>query len=112
MTGVQTCALPICDLVRADLARTVLCDADLSGVDVMGTRFFYGLPETATPRTRSDIPNYETGEFTGAVVEGVNLTNVQRLSEAQRCYLCAWGGSKTRATLPGRCRDIPNRLGR
>ena len=101
-----------CDLVRADLARTVLCDADLSGADVMGTRFFYGSPETATPRTRSDIPNYETGEFTGAVVEGINLSNVQRLSETQRCYLCAWGGSKTRATLPGRCRDIPNRLGR
>ncbi|MBX2865297.1 MAG: pentapeptide repeat-containing protein [Leptolyngbyaceae cyanobacterium MAG.088] len=101
-----------CALVRTDFTRTVLCDADLSGADLMGTRFFYGAPDVATPRTRNDIPSYETGEFTGAVVEGVDLSNVQRLSEDQRCYLCAWGGSKTRATIPGGCRDIPNRLGR
>ncbi len=101
-----------CNLVRADFTRTVLCDADLSGTDLMGTRFFYGSPNIATPRTRNDVPNYETGEFTGAVVEGVDLSNVQRLSEDQRCYLCAWGGSKTRATIPGGCHDIPNRLGR
>ena len=101
-----------CDLVRTDFARAVLCDADLTGADVMGARFFYGAPAAATPRTRSDKPDYETGEFTGAVVEGMDLSNVQRLSESQRCYLCTWGGSKTRATIPGGCRDIPNRLGR
>ncbi|MDV3349063.1 pentapeptide repeat-containing protein [Leptothoe sp. LEGE 181152] len=101
-----------CELVRTDLTRTVLCDADLSGADLMGTRFFHGPPETATPRTRNDTPNYETGEFTGAVVEGMDLSNAQRLSETQRCYLCTWSGSKTRATIPGGCRDIPNRLGR
>ncbi|MEA5464027.1 pentapeptide repeat-containing protein [Leptothoe sp. PORK10 BA2] len=101
-----------CALVRTDFARAVLCDTNLSGADVMGARFFYGVPDIATPRTRSDPPNYETGEFTGAVVEGMDLTNVQRLSESQRCYLCTWGGSKTRATIPGGCRDIPNRLGR
>ncbi|MEL6231579.1 MAG: pentapeptide repeat-containing protein [Cyanobacteria bacterium J06627_3] len=101
-----------CDLVRTDFARAVLCDADLSGADVMGARFFYGAPEVATPRTRSDKPDYETGEFTGAVVEGIDLSDIQRLSESQRCYLCTWGGSKTRATIPGGCRDIPNRLGR
>ena len=101
-----------CNLVRTDLARAVLCDADLSGTDVMGARFFYGPPETATPRTRNDVPNYETGEFTGAVVEAADLSNIQRLSAAQRCYLCQWGGSKTRATIPGGCHDIPNRLGR
>lgn len=101
-----------CNLVRTDLARTILCDADLSGADLMGARFFYGSPETATPRTRNDSPNYETGEFTGAVVEGMDLSSVQRLSEAQRCYLCTWGGSRTRATIPGGCRDLPNRLGR
>lgn len=101
-----------CALVRTDFARAVLCDANLSGADVMGARFFHGTPDTSTPRTRSDQPNYETGEFTGAVVEGMDLSNVQRLSESQRCYLCTWGGSKTRATIPGGCRDIPNRLGR
>ncbi|MGB3296947.1 MAG: pentapeptide repeat-containing protein [Phormidesmis sp.] len=101
-----------CDLVRTNFARAILCDANLTNADVMGMRFFYGPLETATPRTRQDTPDYTTGEFTGAVVEGMDLTNVQRLSEAQRYYCCAWGGSKTRETVPGGCEGIPNRLGR
>ncbi len=101
-----------CDLVRTNFARAILCDANLTNSDVMGVRFFYGDLETATPRTRQDRPDYATGEFTGAVVEGVDLTNVQRLSEVQRCYCCAWGGSRTRATVPGGCEGVPNRLGR
>lgn len=101
-----------CDLVRTNFARAILCDANLTNIDIMGVRFFYGDLETATPRTRQDRPNYASGEFTGAVVEGVDLTNVQRLSEIQRCYCCAWGGSKTRGTIPGGCEGVPNRLGR
>ncbi|MGC1309895.1 MAG: pentapeptide repeat-containing protein [Phormidesmis sp.] len=101
-----------CDLVRTNLARAILCDANFTNTDIMGVRFFYGKLETATPRTRQDPPNYTTGEFTGAVVEGADFTNAQRLSEVQRCYCCAWGGSKTRATIPGGCDDIPNQLGR
>ncbi len=101
-----------CDLVRTNFARAILCDANLTNTDIMGVRFFYGDLETATPRTRQDRPNYASGEFTGAVVEGVDLTNVQRLSEIQRCYCCAWGGSKTRGTVPGGCEGVPNRLGR
>ena len=101
-----------CDLVRTNLARAILCDANLTNADIMGTKLFYGNLETASPRTRQDLPNFTTGEFTGAVIEGADLSNVQRLSEAQRCYCCEWGGSKTRATIPGGCEDIPNRLGR
>lgn len=101
-----------CDLVKTNLSRTILYEADLSNADLMGTVLFYGSPQTATPRTREDIPNYETGEFTGAVIEDANLTNVQRLSEEQRYYCCAWGGSATRTTVPGGCEDIPNRLGK
>ncbi len=101
-----------CDLVRTNFSRAILCDANFTNADVMGVRLFYGDLETATPRTRQDLPNYETGEFTGAVVEGADFTNAQRLSETQRCYCCAWGGSKTRSTLPGGCDGIPNRLGR
>ncbi|MEL6158821.1 MAG: pentapeptide repeat-containing protein [Cyanobacteria bacterium J06627_32] len=101
-----------CDLVRTNFARAILCDANLTNTDIMGVRFFYGALETATPRTRQDTPNYTTGEFTGTVVEGADFTNVQRLSEVQRCYCCAWGGSKTRATIPGGCEGIPNQLGR
>lgn len=101
-----------CDLVRTNLARAILCDANFTNTDIMGVRFFYGDLPTATPRTRQDSPNYTTGEFTGAVVEGADFTNVQRLSEVQRSYCCTWGGSKTRATIPGGCEGFPNRLGR
>ncbi len=101
-----------CDLVRTNFARAILCDANLANTDIMGVRLFYGDLETATPRTRQDKPSYVTGEFTGAVIEGADLTNAQRMSEIQRCYCCAWGGSKTRATIPGGCEGIPNRLGR
>jgi uncharacterized protein YjbI with pentapeptide repeats len=100
------------DLVKANLSRAILYQADLSGTDVMGARFFYGEAQTATPRTRTGQPNYQTGEQTGAVIEGVNLAGVQRLSAEQRYYCCAWGGSATRSTVPGGCGDIPNLLGR
>jgi hypothetical protein len=46
------------------------------------------------------------------VVENADLTGVQNLSAAQRYYCCAFGGEKTRKTIPGGCQDIPNLLGR
>ena len=101
-----------CDLVKANFARTILYGTTLAGSDMMGSRLFYGSVETATPRTREDLPNYKTGEFTGAVIENADFTGVQRLSEEQHYYCCAWGGSATRATIPGGCEGIPNRLGR
>ena len=101
-----------CDLVRTNLARAILCDANLTNADIMGAQLFYGNLDTASPRTRKDQPNFNTGEFTGAVIEGADLSNVQRLSEEQRRYCCEWGGSKTRGTIPSGCEDIPNRLGR
>ena len=101
-----------CDLVRTNFSRAILCDADLTNTDMMGVRLFYGTLETATPRTRQDQPDYRTGKFTGAVVEGADFTNTQRLSEAQRYYCCEWGGSKTRGSIPGGCEGITNRLGR
>lgn len=101
-----------CDLVKTNLARTILCNAVLAGSDMMGVRLFYGPVTTASPRTRADIPDYATGAHTGAVVEGADFTGVQRLSEEQRYYCCAWGGSATRATIPGGCEGIPNRLER
>lgn len=101
-----------CDLVKTNLARTILCSAILAGSDMMGVRLFYGSVMTASPRTRADIPDYTTGAHTGAVVEGADFTGVQRLSEEQRYYCCAWGGSATRATVPGGCEGIPNLVGR
>ncbi|MBE9200740.1 MULTISPECIES: pentapeptide repeat-containing protein [unclassified Nodularia (in: cyanobacteria)] len=101
-----------CDLVKANLARTILYSANLTGADLNGTRFFYGSLATASPRSRDEPPNYQTGEHTGAVVENADFTNVQRLPEMTRHYCCAWGGEKTRATIPGGCEGIPNKLGR
>lgn len=101
-----------CDLVHANFARSILFEANLSGADLKGTKFFYGRLETASPRSRSLIPDFQTGAYTGAVVENADFTNVHRLSEEQRYYCCAWGGEKTRATIAGGCADIPNLLGR
>lgn len=101
-----------CDLVKANLSRAVLYDAQLVGADFKGTRLFYSSAETATPRSRKDFPNYKTGERTGAVVEDADFTDIQQMSESVRYYCCAWGGEKTRATIPGGCEGIPNKLGR
>lgn len=101
-----------CDLVRANLARTILYEANLAGSDMRGVRLFYGSVETASPRSRTTIPDYTTGAYTGAVVENVNFTGVQRMDEQQRRYCCYWCGEKSRRTIPGGCEGIPNKLGR
>lgn len=101
-----------CDFARANLSRTILYEANLKQADLKGTRLFYGALETASPRSRTISPNYQTGAHTGTVVENANLLGVQNLSEEQRYYCCAWGGEKTRSTIPGGCEGIPNRLGR
>jgi uncharacterized protein YjbI with pentapeptide repeats len=99
-----------CDLVKANLSRSVLYEANLAGAELKATRFFYGAAETASPRSRTECPNYRTGAYTGAVVENADFTAVQDLSEEQRYYCCAWGGEGTRATIPGGCEGIPNKL--
>ncbi|AFZ00122.1 pentapeptide repeat-containing protein [Calothrix sp. PCC 6303] len=101
-----------CDLVKAILSRSILYNSDLSNTDLNGTCFFFGSAETASPRSRTKPPNYQTGEHTGAVVEDVDFSNAQRMSESSRYYCCAWGGEKTRGTIPGGCEGIPNKLGK
>lgn len=101
-----------CDMVGANLARTILYEANLSGADLKGVRLFYGSVETASPRSRTRRPNYETGTYAGAVVENVNFTGVLRMDEEQRQYCCAWCGERSRRTIPGGCDGIPNKLGR
>ncbi|MDA0269324.1 MAG: pentapeptide repeat-containing protein [Cyanobacteria bacterium] len=101
-----------CDLVKANLTRTILYYANLSGADLMGAELFQGSVETASPRSHTESPDYQTGTYTGAVVEGADFSNVQRLSESQRQYCCRWGGETTRKTIPGGCKDTPNCLGR
>lgn len=101
-----------CDLVKSNLSRTILYGANLSGADLKGTRLFFGSIDTACPRSRTDFPDYRTGAFTGAVLEEADFSDVKNLSDEQRHYSCAWGGNRTRSTIPGGCDGIPNRLGR
>jgi uncharacterized protein YjbI with pentapeptide repeats len=98
-----------CNLTGADFTGAILLDANLRGTDLTGAQFFHGhdVP-AATPRSRTELPNFRTGAQTGAVVEGVDLTGAIGLSPEQRQYLCAWGGTETRRTVPGGCRSISN----
>jgi uncharacterized protein YjbI with pentapeptide repeats len=100
------------DLLKANLVRTILVDANLRGTDLKGTRFFYGKVDRASPRSLTDPPNYRTGEHTGSVIENADFTGATEMSLEQRYYCCAWGGSKTRSTIPGGCDGIPNKLER
>jgi uncharacterized protein YjbI with pentapeptide repeats len=101
-----------CDLVKSNLTRTILYRANLTGADLEGVQLFYGELENASPRSRTHCPDYSLGNYTGAVIENADLTDVQNLSPAQHDYCCAWGGSKTRQTIAGGCDGIPNKLGR
>ena len=101
-----------CDLVKANLSRTILYEANLAGADLKSARFFYGKLETASPRSRAYYADYETGAYSGAVIENANFTGVLRLDDEQRQYCCAWCGEKSRKTIPGGCEGIPNKLGR
>lgn len=99
-----------CNLTRANLAGTVLQGANFSQANLSRTRFFYGDISTASPRDRVTPPNFKTGSQSGAIIEGANFENVEALSDDQRYYCCAWGGEKTRSTIPGGCEGIPNLL--
>lgn len=98
------------DLVKTNLARTILYEADLQGADMKATRLFYGDFHTASPRSRTEAPNFSTGEHTGAVIEKANFSGVKNLSEENRYYCCCWGGEYTRSTIPGGCLGIPDCL--
>jgi uncharacterized protein YjbI with pentapeptide repeats len=101
-----------CDLTGANLVGAILAKANLRNTDLSRVRLFYGKLETASPRDRQHLPNFETGEYTGVVVEDADFSKAIDLSEETRQYLCAWCGKKSRKTIPGGCEDVPNRLGR
>jgi uncharacterized protein YjbI with pentapeptide repeats len=98
------------DLTRTNLSRAILGQANLRAAKLDGARLFYGTPETASPRSRTSRPNFQTGAYTGAVIEDVDLTEVRGLSSELHYYCCAWGGARTRATIPGGCENILNQL--
>ncbi len=99
-----------CNLTGANLSGALLAKSKLRATDLSRVKLFYGNVATASPRDRTAIPNFETGQYTGAVVEEADFSNSIDLSEENRQYLCAWGGPKTRKTIPGGCGNYPNRL--
>jgi len=100
-----------CNLTGANLAGTILVRASLRRADLSRVRLFYGDLATASPRDRQNKLDIVSGAYSGAVVEEADLTGAEGLSEENRRYLCAWGGAKTRRTIPGGCADVPNLLG-
>lgn len=101
-----------CDLTGANLGGAVLAKANLRCTDLSRVKMFYGKLETASPRDRQYLPNFETGAYTGAVVEDADFSKAIDLSEENRKYICAWCGKKSRKTVSGGCEDVPNRLGK
>jgi uncharacterized protein YjbI with pentapeptide repeats len=101
-----------CNLTGANFCGAILAKANLRNTDLSRIRLFAGDVGTASPRDRTALPNFDTGEYTGAVVEEVDLSGSIDISEETRQYLCAWGGSKTRKTIPGGCGNLPNHLGK
>ncbi|AZB71819.1 pentapeptide repeat-containing protein [Synechococcus elongatus] len=108
----QSADLQEADLSQANLAGCNLTGSRLSEANLAQTRWFYGHWETATPAQPNLTPDYETGIGTGAIVEDVDFSEVQALSPEARYYCCSWCGSRSRSTIPGGCKGIPNRLDR
>jgi uncharacterized protein YjbI with pentapeptide repeats len=104
--------LSSCDLSEANLAGTNLCGANLDGARVEGTRFFFGQPASATPADGQRAVNLETSEGSGAQVINANFSDLRQLDDEARLYLASWSGPRSRKTLPGGVKGIPNRLER
>lgn len=98
------------DLAEANLSGVNLAGANLQGACLQGTRFFYGDPLEATPPQAQQPPDHVGGAGTGALVENVNLSGARQLDPASRTYLAAWSGVRSRQTIPGGCKGLPNRL--
>ncbi len=108
--GLERANLSRCLLSYANLSGSDLRCAHLGGASLYKALLFVGTPETASPVAPGQVPNFKTGQCAGARIQDADFTDVQGLSPEQRHYLCAWGGAKTRATIPGGCRGIPNCL--
>ena len=100
------------ELSGANLAAANLGGANLQGACLKSTRLFYGDALAATPRHPDEPPELTSGVGTGALVENANLTGLRQLDPANRAYLAAWSGARSRQTLPGGCKGLPNRLER
>jgi uncharacterized protein YjbI with pentapeptide repeats len=104
--------LSLSDLTGANLAGANLAGANLERARLEGCRFFYGRPQTASPRHPALASDLFTGAGSGAVVENSNLSGARCLDPHTHHYLAAWSGPRSRATLPGGPKGIPSQLRR
>jgi len=100
------------DLREANLAGANLAGANLEGARLEGARFFYGRPQSASPRGAIGPVDHESGNGTGAIVENANFAEVRPLDPQAHHYIASWSGPRSRSTLPGGTRGIQSQLER
>ncbi len=104
------CDFHLADLSDANLAGCNLAGANFEGARLQSTRFFFGRAQTASPRLSAGPTDLRSGAGSGAVVENLNLADARGLDAQSHQYLASWSGPRSRRTLPGGCRGIPDKL--
>ncbi len=104
------CNLEHADLGGANLARCNLSGTTFSGARLEGTVLFLGRLDTCSPAWPGALPDLESGAHTGAVVENCDFSDARGLSTEARAYCAAWSGKRSRRTIPGGSKGLPNRL--
>jgi uncharacterized protein YjbI with pentapeptide repeats len=104
------CNLEHADLGGANLARCNLSGTTFSGARLEGTVLFLGRLDTCSPAWPGALPDLESGAHTGAVVENCDFSDARGLSNEARAYCAAWSGKRSRRTIPGGSKGLPNRL--
>jgi len=104
------CNFQDADLGGANLACCNLSGANLSGARLDGAVLFIGPVDSCTPAWPGTRPDLETGSHTGAIVENTDFSDVLYLSAEARTYCAAWSGKRSRRTIPGGAKGLPNLL--
>ncbi|MFM7635124.1 MAG: pentapeptide repeat-containing protein [Cyanobacteriota bacterium] len=104
------CRFEQADLGGANLAGCNLSGANFSGARLEGAVLFLGRPESCSPAWPGTRPDLASGAHTGAIVENSDFTEVRQLSPEARAYCAAWSGKRSRRTIPGGTKGLPNQL--
>lgn len=104
------CNFQDADLGGSNLAGCNLSGANLSGARLDGTVLFVGPVDTCSPAWPGTRPDSKSGAHTGAIVENTDFSDVLYLSAEARAYCAAWSGKRSRRTIPGGSKGLPNLL--
>jgi len=104
------CNFQDADLGGANMAGCNLSGANLSGARLDGTVLFVGPVDTCSPAWPGTRPDQQSGAHTGAIVENTDFSDVLYLSAEARAYCAAWSGKRSRRTIPGGSKGLPNLL--